>query len=141
MQILTTAVGLGVGGPYGWIPVLAGLVAFGAVAGWQLLRFRRLNGAWVDGLASRAVLGTATPVSLVYVAMLGGAIWAGMVDAWWIVGGCALIGGTGYAMAGSRWMRAYRAAPERHSRAESTVVLVTAVVLALGGAIVLVARS
>src|SRR5919199_706708 len=65
-QIATVAVGLGderaldageVGTP--WL-VAAGVAVFAVVAGIQLARFRRLNGVWLGGFASRVVLGTAT---------------------------------------------------------------------------------
>ena len=62
VQIATTAAGLGDGAP--WL-VVAGLAVFAAVAGVQLARFRRVNGVWLGGFASRVVLGTATAASVV----------------------------------------------------------------------------
>src|SRR5690349_294750 len=64
-QIATVAVGLGDAdtldaGEVGalWL-VGAGVALFAAVAGVQLARFRRLNGVWLGGFASRVVLGSA----------------------------------------------------------------------------------
>src|SRR4249919_849112 len=50
--------------------LVAGLLVFATVAAVQLARFRGLNGVWVGGLASRAVLGTSTLSSIVYAGSL-----------------------------------------------------------------------
>src|SRR5688572_18835592 len=56
-QITATAVAVGDGAP--WL-LPAGLALFAAVAGLQLARFRRHNGVWLGGFASRVVFGTGT---------------------------------------------------------------------------------
>src|SRR4051794_839001 len=70
VQIATVAVGLGDkpaldAGEVGaaWL-VAVGVAVFAAVAGVQLARFRRLNGVWLGGFASRVVLGTATAAAV-----------------------------------------------------------------------------
>lgn len=119
-QIATTAVGLGEGIP--WL-LAAGLVLFVAVAGVQLARFRRLNGVWLGGFASRVVLGTGTPASAAYVIALGAAIWAAFEAGLWLVTLWSLAGGAAYALCGRRWMDAYRAHPAVHGRGESAAWL------------------
>ena len=85
MQIATTAVGLGYGAP---LILAAGLAVFVAVAGVQLARFRRLNGVWLGGFASRVVLGSGTAASAAYAIALGAAIWAAYDARWWLVTLC-----------------------------------------------------
>src|SRR3954447_9806890 len=124
-QIATVAVGLGdkpaldageLGSP--WL-VAAGLAVFAAVAGVQVARFRRLNGVWLGGFASRVVLGTATAASVSYPVALGAAIWAAYGERWWLVALWSLVGGAAYALSGLRWMHTYRGDPAAHARGES----------------------
>jgi hypothetical protein len=138
-QIATVAVGLGdkhaldageVGTP--WL-VAAGVVVFAAVAGVQLARFRRLNGVWLGGFASRVVLGTATAASVSYPVALGAAIWAAYAERWWLVVLWSLVGGAAYALSGRRWMRTYRGDPAAHARGESLALLALVTVAAVGG--------
>ena len=98
VQIATTAVGLG-DGPV-WV-LVAGLAFFAAVAGVQLARFRRRNGVWLGGLASRVVLGTGAAASASYAVALAAAVWAALEEQWWLVVLCALGGGAAYALSGS----------------------------------------
>jgi hypothetical protein len=121
IQIATMAVGWGTGAV--WV-VISGLVPFVAVAAVQLARFRRLNGVWLGGFASRVVLGCGVPASVSYVAGLVGALWAAFDDRWWLVALWSLAGGAGYAFSGRRWMQDYRGDPERHGRGESVAWLV-----------------
>src|ERR671937_463349 len=124
-QIATVAVGLGdkhaldageVDTP--WV-VAAGVAGFAAVAGVQLARFRRLNGVWLGGFASRVVLGTATAASVSYPIALGAAIWAAYGERWWLVALWSLVGGAAYALSGRRWMHTYRRDPAAHARGET----------------------
>jgi hypothetical protein len=83
VQIATTALGLAdIGGWAGWL-LPAGVVVFVLVAVIELARFRRLNGVWLGGFASRVVGGTATAASTSYVLSLGrrgvGGVRTGMV--------------------------------------------------------------
>ena len=119
-QIATTAVGLGDGDPG---TLAAGMAFFVAVAATQLMRFRRLNGVWLGGFASRVVLGTGTAASASYAIALGIAIWAAYDARWWLVTLCSIAGGAAYALSGRRWMRAYRAEPTVHGRGESAAWL------------------
>jgi hypothetical protein len=98
-QIATVAVGLGdkhaldageVGAP--WL-VAAGVAVFVAIAGVQLARFRRLNGVWLGGFASRVVLGTATAASVSYPLALAASIWAAYSERWWLVALWSVAGG------------------------------------------------
>ncbi len=120
VQIGTAAVGLGGGAP--WLVVL-GLGVFAAVAGAQLARFRRRNGVWLGGLASRVVLGTGMAASASYALALGAAIWAAYAEQWGLTAVCAVAGGAAYAWSGARWLSAYRAEPAVHSRGESAAWL------------------
>jgi hypothetical protein len=133
--------GTGIAGQEAWGMVLlgGGLVVFALVAAVQLARFRRLNGAWVGGLASQVLLGTAGLASLSYVAAFGLATWAAFAGAGWLVPIAAVAGGAAYAWSGRRWWRHYQGSPAEHSRGENAVVLAVAGVLALVFLIVLVA--
>jgi hypothetical protein len=139
VQVATVAVGLGdeqalgageVGRPG---LVAAGVAVFAAVAGVQLARFRRLNGVWLGGFASRVVLGTATGAAVSYPVALGAAIWAAYGERWWLVALWSSVGGAAYALSGRRWMRTYRGDPAAHARGESLAWLVLAAAAALGG--------
>jgi hypothetical protein len=138
VQIATTAAGVAEGRP--WV-LVAGLVVFALVAGVQLARFRRRNGVWLGGFASRVVLGTGTRASLASVVALGAAIWAAYGEHPWLVALWSLAGGAVYALAGREWLRRYRAAPEAHSRGESLALLALLTVAALGGLALLVAGA
>ncbi len=116
---------------------IAGLVPFALVAAVQLVRFRRLNGVWVGGLASRVVFGSDAAASTVHLLAMGAAIWAAFEERWWLVGLCAIAGGVGFALCGVRWMRSYRGDPATHSRGESVLLLVALFVPLLAGAVLL----
>src|SRR3954452_2445812 len=137
-QIATVAVGLGyqqaldageLGHP--WL-VAAGVAMFAAVAGVQLARFRRRNGVWLGGFASRVVLGSATAASLSYPVALAAAIWAAYGERWWVVALWSLLGGAAYALSGRRWMHTYRRDPATHARGESLAWLALLAAAALG---------
>jgi hypothetical protein len=137
-QVATTAVG--VAHAAAWAPwaLLGGLAVFVLVASVQLARFRRLNGVWVGGLASRVAGGTATAASTWYVLSLGAAMWAAFERAWWLVAVCAVAGGVAYALAGRRWVRSYRTAPAVLGRGASLRWLATAGVVVVAGLVLLV---
>src|ERR687895_2115362 len=137
-QIATTAVGLGDGAP--WV-LAAGLAIFVAVAGVQLARFRRLNGVWLGGFASRVVLGTATAASVSYTVALAAAIWAAYGDGWWLVALWSAVGGAAYALSGGRWMHSYRGDPAAHARGESLAWLALVMAAAIGGLAMLVLNA
>lgn len=130
VQIGTSAAGIGAGEL--WL-LAAGVALFAVVAAAQLLRFRRRNGAWLGGLASRVVLGTATGASVSYAASFAAAIWGAFGAHWWLVAACSLIGGTAYALSGRHWMRSYRADPSGQSRGEAPLQLVALGLVALAG--------
>ncbi len=113
------------------------MVPFVLVAVVQLVRFRRLNGVWVGGLASRVVFGSDAAASTAHFLAMGAAIWAAFEERWWLVGLCAIAGGVGYALCGVRWMRSYRGDPAAHSRGESVLLLVALVVPLFAGAVLL----
>jgi hypothetical protein len=138
VQIGTTAVGFGAGAP--WV-LVAGVALFAIVAGVQLARFRRLNGVWLGGFASRVVLGTGVPASISYAAGLAGAIWAAYGDRWWLVALWSLAGGAAYAFSGFRWMRTYRAEPAIHGRGESAAWLAALSLAAVTGLALLLINS
>ena len=138
VQIATTALGVadvahrGVWHPAG-VLMASGLVAFAAVATLQLIRFRRLNGLWLGGFASRVVGGTAATASVSYALTFGAAVWAAFAGAWWLMGLCSLAGGVAYAMSGRRWVRIYRGEPAAHARGESAAQLAALGAIALAG--------
>jgi len=138
IQIATLAVGVADQTSAGIGLAVAGLVPLVLVAVVQLVRFRRLNGVWVGGLASRVVFGGDAAASTVHFLAMGAAIWAAFEEHWWLVGLCAIAGGAGYALCGVRWMRSYRGDPAAHSRGESVLLLVILVVPVLAGAVLLV---
>ncbi len=137
VQTATLAVGVADQSSAGIGLAVAGLVPFVLVAVVQLIRFRRLNGVWVSGLASRVVFGSDTAASTAHFLAMGAAIWAAFEERWWLVGLCAIAGGLGYALCGVRWMRSYRGDPAAHSRGESVLLLVALVVSLVAGVVLL----
>jgi hypothetical protein len=138
VQIATTASGLGADAP--WL-IAVGLAVFAAVAGVQLVRFRRRNGVWLGGFASRVVLGTATTASVSYAVAVAAAIWAAYGDHWWLVVLWSAAGGAAYALNGRRWMHRYSGDPAAHARGESLAWLALLTAAALGGLAVLVLKA
>ncbi|BEP12325.1 hypothetical protein acdb102_06360 [Acidothermaceae bacterium B102] len=141
LQLATTTLELVHDSVAGRWSLAAGVVAYLAVAATQLVRFRRLNGVWVGGLASRIVGGTAPAAMAAYVVAFVLAAWAADQKAWWLVVLGAVAGGAAYAWSGRRWWQNYLGAPAAHARAESAALLATIVVVALGGLFVLAAGS
>jgi hypothetical protein len=137
VQTATLAVGVAAQSAAGVGLAVAGLVAFALVAVVQLVRFRRLNGVWVGGLASRVVFGSDAAVSTAHFLGMGAALWAAFEERWWLVGLCAIAGGVAYALCGVRWMRSYRGDPAAHSRGESVLLLVALLVPLFAGAVLL----
>ena len=135
VHLAATAVGVAEGRPW---TLAAGLAVFAAVAGVQLVRFRRRNGLWLGGFASRVVLGTGAAASASYAAALACAIWAAYAGQGWLVAGCSIAGGAAYAISGNRWMSGYRAQPSLHARGESPAWLALASTAALAGVVLLV---
>ena len=93
IQIATLAIGVQNADRL-WLSLAGGLV-FVVVAGVQIRRFQRQNGARIASLVSRVVLGTSTLVSVIYVAAMVGATWAafaGGVVAGRARSGCRRIG-------------------------------------------------
>ena len=116
--------------------LVAGVVVFAAVAAVQLARFRRLNGVWVGGLASRAVLGSSTLSSIVYAVFLSAAVGAGMAGLWWLSVLAAAGGGAGYALSGRHWWAAYQREPAKNAHGEPLLIAAGAFVVALTGFVV-----
>jgi len=131
VQIGTGATGIANQKTWGMGVLAGGVLVFALVAVVQLSRFRRLNGAWIGGLASQVLLGTAGLASTAYVAAFGLATWAAFTGPWLLTAIAAVAGGAVYGWSGRRWWRRYQGAPADHSRGEQTVVLVVGVVLAL----------
>lgn len=138
VQVATAALWIAGVAPWAGWSALAGTLVLTAVAVIQLLRFRRLNGVWVGGVAHRVVGGTATPAAVAYPLSLGGAIWSAFDEVWWLVALCATAGGVAYALSGRAWLRRYRSEPARYSRGESAAWLATAGALAVAGVLLLV---
>ncbi|WP_322937218.1 hypothetical protein [Nocardioides bizhenqiangii] len=141
IQIATAAVGLTAGAGWGALVALAGLLGFAVVAAVQLLRFRRLNGIWLGGLASRVVLGTSPLASIAYAVALFGALGAASRDWWWLVGLLSMAGTTGYVVSGRRWLARYRIDPATHGRGETFLWLLGITAFVVAGCVLLVLES
>jgi hypothetical protein len=139
VQIGTAAFGLSEGGGPRLVTLAAGLVVFLAVAAVQLARFRRLNRVRVDGLFSRAVMGTSYRSSLAYSGGFAGALWAALAGQWWLVPGAAAAGGLAYGVSARLWWQDYLRDPAANAHGESraTLALVGCAVLAGAAALVL----
>jgi hypothetical protein len=138
LQIATTALGLGDDASWARLALVAGLAVLVAVACVQLVRFRRLNGVWLGGFASRVVLGTGTGASASYAATAAIAIWGALDGRWWLVPIGSLTGGAAYTLSGWLWLRSYRAEPARHGRGESAMWLAGLTIAAIAGLALLV---
>ena len=114
------------------------MLVFVLVAGIELTRFRRVNGVWLGGFATRVVDGTAAAAATSYVLSLGAAGWAAFAPAWWPVVFCATAGGVSYAYSGHRWLRTYRAEPAARARGESAARLAVLAILTVAGLVLLV---
>lgn len=115
-----------------------GLVAYLGVAGWALLRFRRINGVRVDAFASQVVLGTGATATCAYVGAFVAATWGAFESQWWLVVVAAVVGGVGYALGARQWWRAYRTDPAAHSAGSSPLVLAILALSAVVGLVALV---
>lgn len=138
VQIAAFAVVLARGAPW---PLFASAALFVAVAGVQLVRFRRMSGVWLGGFVSRVVFGTGTLASASYAVALGAAIWAAYGGWWWLVALWSILGGVAYALSGRRWMRTYRAQPAVHGRGESALLLALVAIAAIAGLVLLLLES
>ncbi len=141
IQTATLAVGVALQSLGGIGLAVAGLIPFALVAWVQLARFRRVNGVWISGLASRVVFGGGAAASTLHFLALGIALWAAFEQRWWLVGVCAIAGGAAYALSGALWVRSYRRDPAANSRAESVLLVVAVIVVLLGAAVTLVLQS
>jgi len=141
VQIATAAVGVVVNAPWGFAVLAAGALVFVVVAGVQLQHFRKQNGVWLSGFASRNVFGSSISASIGYAAGLASALAAGYAGLWWLAGVCAIGGGLAYALAGRRWWRRYRHNPAGNAHGESALLLAILVLLAVVGAVLLVVLS
>ena len=61
------------------------------------------------------------------------AIWAAYEAKGWLVALCSIAGGAAYALAGRRWLRAYRAEPAVHGRGESAAWLALTAAVGIAG--------
>jgi hypothetical protein len=116
IQIATSALGLAVQEAWAAALFLGGLGLFVVVAAGQLVRFRRLNGAWVWAIANKVVLGSGAAATVIYCLAFAGALLAALGEVWWVVPPAAVVGGVGYALAGRRWLDAYREDPTVRAR-------------------------
>jgi hypothetical protein len=139
VQIGTAAYGIEGQTGQRMLVLVAGCLVFLAVAVVQVARFRRLNRVRVDGLVSRAVLGTSNLSSLLYAAGFAGAVWAAFEGQPWLAAAAAVGGGAGYAASAHLWWRGYQADPAAHARAESRATVVGYCLLTVAGLVLLVA--
>jgi hypothetical protein len=125
-------------GLIGFLGLVGGVVVFLGVAAVQLLRFRRLNGVWVRGLGSQAVLGMGNVSSAVYGFALAGSLYGGLAGHWWLTALAAVAGGAGYALNGRRWWAAYLRNPAKNTDGPPALYAAGCFVLAFAGLAVLV---
>ncbi len=141
VQIGAAAVGIVNQKVWGMGMAIAGVLVLFCVGRIQIVRFRSLNGVQVRGFESRVVGGTANGTSAVYGLAFGGAWWAALIQAWWLVGVFCVLGGIGYALAGQRWWNTYQRDPAGNSRGDSAVWLALVGCAAVGGLVALVIGS
>jgi hypothetical protein len=139
VQIGTAAYGVSQQSGPPMVVLAAGTLLFLVVVFVQVVRFRRLNGVRVDGLVSRAVLGTSTLSSLAYSGGLAGAVWAAFEDQPWLAAAAAVLAGAAYTASAHVWWRRYLADPAGHARAESRATLLGYGLVAVAALVVLVA--
>lgn len=139
IQIATSALGLAVQEAWAAALFLGGLGLFVVVAAVQLVRFRRLNGAWVWAIANKVVLGSGAAATVTYCLAFAGAMIAALGEVWWVVPPAAVAGGVGYAVAGWRWLDAYREDPTTRARRAPISWVAVACVVAATGLVFLVA--
>jgi nitrate reductase gamma subunit len=137
VQIATAAYGVAEQSGAALAVLAAGCLVFLAVAGVQVTRFRRLNGVRVDGLVSRAVLGTSTWSVMAESAGLAGAVWAAFEGQPWLAAAAAVAGGAAYAASSHLWWRRYQTDPTGHAQAESLTTLVLLGCVAVAGLVAL----
>lgn len=139
IQIATSALGIAVREVWAAALFLGGLGLFVVVAAVQLGRFRRLNGAWVWAIANKVVLGSGAAATVTYCLAFAGALLAAIGELWWVVPPAAVAGGVGYALAGQRWLDAYREDPTGRARGARISWIAVACVVAATGLVFLVA--
>jgi hypothetical protein len=141
VQIGASAVGITAQNAWGLGIVIAGVLILFAVGSIQIRRFRSLNGVRVRGFESRVIGGMANLASTAYGVAFGGALWAAVVEAWWLVAVFSVLGGVGYAVSGQRWWRAYQHDPAANSRGDSAVWLALLALAAGAGMVALAIGS
>ena len=142
LQIAGAAYGLSDGASGGrlvWLFV--GALVFVGAALLLLVRFRRLNHVRIDGLFSKALMGSSVRSSLAEAAGLAGAVWAAQEGQWWLAGLASLAGGTAYAVSARLWWTDYQRDPAASARGTSHGVLLLVCLVAVLGLFVLVAVS
>lgn len=141
LQVATAAWGIAQQTTTGMVVLLVGLAVLSLVTGFVLRRFRRINGARVDGLASQVLLGTGPVATGAYLGALAAATWAAFASQWWLVAIAAVAGGAGYAIGVRQWWRAYVGDPTAHAQGASHRVLVAVAVIAGLGLVVLLVMA
>ncbi|MBJ7359468.1 hypothetical protein [Nocardioides sp.] len=119
------------------VAVALGALFFAVVVAVLWLRFRRLNGARVGGLFSKALMGTSNRAALAETAGLGVAVWAGLVGLWWLVALASVSGGVGYAVSARLWWRDYQRDPASHAHGDSRGMLAVVGLATVAGLVAL----
>jgi hypothetical protein len=140
VQIGTLAWSLGAPGVRTVAAASAAALLLLTVIAWQVRRFRATNGVALDGFVHKAALGTTVGASVSYAAGLGFATWAAVTQTWWLVPPVAAAAGAGYALAGERWLRRYRARPAAEAAGPPWPLAALAIVGALAGLALLVGQ-
>lgn len=140
VQIAGAAYGLSDGaGGVQVLALLGGALVFVGVAFLLLQRFRRLNHVRIDGLLSKAIMGTSVRSSVAEVAGLVAAVWAAQEGQWFLAGLASVAGGAAYALSAKLWWRDYQRDPAATARGMSRGVLALVCLAAVLGLAVLLA--
>jgi len=121
------------------LALLGGALVFIGVAFLLIRRFRTLNHVRVDGVLSKAILGTSVRSSLAEVTGLAAAVWAAMAGHWWLAGLASVAGGVAYAVSARLWWRDYQRDPAATAHGMSRGILALVCLVAVLGLAVLVA--
>jgi DNA-binding MarR family transcriptional regulator len=98
------------------LALLGGALVFVGAAFLLLVRFRRLNHVRIDGLFSKALMGSSMRSSLAEAGGLAAAVWAAQTSHWWLAGLASVAGGAAYAVSARLWWVDYQRDPAGRAR-------------------------
>ena len=107
--VVATAIGFASDAVVANVLSIAVPLLFLVAVGWQMRRFREMNGVWLSGWRRGSTLRATLVAVGIYTVGVVGAVVAGDAGDWWLVGLIAAVVGVGYLLASRWWMRLYRA--------------------------------